>query len=60
MLNHLRRFLKNESGTAAVEYGLLVSGISLAIIPAVNNVGQKLVQAFTTIQNAPYPIHTFV
>lgn len=53
MLNHLRRFLKNESGTADVEYGLLVSGISLAIIPAVNNVGQMLVQVFTTIQNAP-------
>ena len=52
MLNHLRRFLKNESGTAAIEYGLIVSGISLAIIPAVNNVGQKLVQVFTIIETA--------
>jgi Flp pilus assembly pilin Flp len=30
MLNHLRRFLKNESGTAAVEYGLLPAAVRLA------------------------------
>ncbi len=52
MSAHLRRFLKNESGTAAIEYGLLASGIAVVIIPAVKDVGQKLVAVFTTIQHA--------
>jgi pilus assembly protein Flp/PilA len=52
MMNLLKRFLKNESGAAAIEYGLIASGISVAIIPGVNSVGSKLVQTFTTIGNA--------
>jgi pilus assembly protein Flp/PilA len=52
MLNHMRRFLKDESGAAAIEYGLITSGISVAIIPSVKNVGVKLVNIFTLIQNA--------
>jgi len=52
MLNHMRRFLKNESGAAAIEYGLLASGVSVAIIPSVNNVGNKLIHVFTILQNA--------
>jgi len=51
-LNQIRKFLKNESGAAAVEYGLITSGISIAIIPSVTGVGNKLVAIFTTIQNA--------
>lgn len=52
MLNKIRDFLKNDSGAAAVEYGLITSGISIVIIPAVNGVGNKLVAVFTQIQNA--------
>jgi pilus assembly protein Flp/PilA len=52
MLTQLRRFLKNESGAAAIEYGLLASGISVAIIPSVKDVGSKLVQVFPVLQNA--------
>ncbi len=52
MLNHVRRFLKDETGVAAVEYGLIVSGIALAIIPSVKDAGAKLVDIFTTLQNA--------
>ena len=51
-MNHLKRFLKDESGAAAIEYGLITSGISVAIIPGVKDVGTKLVAIFTTIQNA--------
>ena len=47
-----RRFLKNQSGAAAIEYGLLASGISVAIIPSVKNVGTQLVNVFSTIQHA--------
>ena len=52
MLNLMRRFLKDQSGTAAIEYGLITSGISVAIIPSVNNVGTKLVHIFTVLQSA--------
>ncbi len=52
MLNHLKRFVKDESGAAAIEYGLITSGISVAIIPGVRDVGAKLVAIFTTLQNA--------
>ena len=52
MLKQLRRFLKDESGTAAIEYGLLASGISVAVIPGVNNVGTKLAHIFSLLQNA--------
>jgi pilus assembly protein Flp/PilA len=52
MLKEMRRFLKDQSGAAAIEYGLLASGISVAVIPAVKDVGQKLVHVFTVLQNA--------
>jgi pilus assembly protein Flp/PilA len=52
MLNQMRRFLKDQSGAAAIEYGLLASGISVVIIPAVKDTGAKLVNVFTILQNA--------
>jgi Flp pilus assembly pilin Flp len=52
MLKQLQRFLKDESGTAAIEYGLITSGISLAIIPSVKEVGAKLADIFSLLQNA--------
>jgi pilus assembly protein Flp/PilA len=52
MLKEMRRFLKDQSGVAAIEYGLIASGISVVIIPSVKNVGIKLVNVFTTIHHA--------
>jgi pilus assembly protein Flp/PilA len=52
MSKQMRKFLKNESGAAAVEYGLITSGISVVIIPSVTGVGNKLSAIFTTIQTA--------
>jgi pilus assembly protein Flp/PilA len=52
MLTQIKRFLKNESGAAAIEYGLLASGISVVIIPSVKNVGQQLLHVFTILENA--------
>jgi pilus assembly protein Flp/PilA len=52
MLKQIRKFLKNESGAAAVEYGLITSGISIAIIPSVTGVGNKLAVIFSQIQTA--------
>jgi Flp pilus assembly pilin Flp len=52
MFKQMQRFLKDESGAAAIEYGLLTSGISVAIIPTIKNVGVKLVDIFTALQSA--------
>ena len=52
MINLIKRFAKDQSGTAAIEYGLITSGISVVIIPGVHNVGTKLVSTFQTLQNA--------
>ena len=35
-------FLSSESGATAIEYGLIVVGIALAIIAAVSSVGTAL------------------
>ncbi len=43
------RFLKNESGATAIEYGLIAAGISVAIIAVVNGLGTQLKTTFTTI-----------
>jgi pilus assembly protein Flp/PilA len=48
----LARFLKDESGATAIEYGLIAAGISVAIIAVVQGLGTKLNSTFTTVQNA--------
>ena len=39
MKNLFVRFVKNESGATAIEYGLIAAGISVAIIAVVNGLG---------------------
>ena len=36
------RFLRDESGATAIEYGLIAAGISVAIIAVVQGLGAKL------------------
>ena len=43
-------FLKDESGAAAIEYGLIAAGISVAIITVVNSLGGQLKTTFTTVK----------
>ena len=43
------RFVKNESGATAIEYGLIAAGISVAIIAVVNGLGTTLNAKFTSI-----------
>jgi pilus assembly protein Flp/PilA len=47
----LTRFLRDESGATAIEYGLIAAGISIAIITVVKNVGTNLSGTFTSVQN---------
>ena len=42
MKNLVSRFLKDESGATAIEYGLIAAGIAIAIIAAVQGVGGQL------------------
>ena len=50
MKNLVSRFLKDQSGATAIEYGLIAAGISVAIIVVVNSIGSKLNIAFTNVQ----------
>jgi pilus assembly protein Flp/PilA len=45
------RFVKDESGATAIEYGLIAAGISVAIIAVVNGLGTKLSGTFTSISS---------
>jgi pilus assembly protein Flp/PilA len=49
MKNLFVRFVKNESGATAIEYGLIAAGISVAIIAVVNGLGTTLNAKFTSI-----------
>jgi pilus assembly protein Flp/PilA len=52
MKNLIARFVKDESGATAIEYGLIAAGISLAIIAVVNGLGTNLNNKFTSINNS--------
>ena len=45
------RFIKNESGATAIEYGLIAALIAVVIIGAVTVVGTSLSTTFTTISS---------
>ena len=47
-----KRFIRDESGATAIEYGLIAAGISVAIITVLKGVGTKLGSTFTSVQNA--------
>jgi pilus assembly protein Flp/PilA len=52
MSKFVTRFIKNESGATAIEYGLIVALIAVVIITAVSTVGTNLNAAFTSIGTA--------
>ena len=52
MKNLIARFVKDESGATAIEYGLIAAGISLAIIAVVNGLGTNLNAKFTSINTS--------
>jgi pilus assembly protein Flp/PilA len=52
MKNLISRFVKDESGATAIEYGLIAAGISLAIIAVVNGLGSNLNTKFTSINGS--------
>ena len=48
----LQKFIADESGATAIEYGLIAAGIAIAIITAVNGLGTKLSSNFNTISSS--------
>jgi pilus assembly protein Flp/PilA len=51
-MRNIMRFLRDESGATAIEYGLIAAGISVAIIAAVKTTGTKLTTTLTSVTNA--------
>jgi pilus assembly protein Flp/PilA len=51
MLAKLRKFIRDESGATAIEYGLIAAGISVAIIAVVNGLGTKVKTRFSSISS---------
>ena len=43
------KFVKDDSGATAIEYGLIAAGISVAIIAVVNSLGTKLNTTFSSV-----------
>jgi pilus assembly protein Flp/PilA len=52
MIGLLARFATDESGTTAIEYSILASGIAVAIILAVNSLGTQVNTSFTNVANS--------
>ena len=46
------RFLKDDTGATAIEYGLIAAGISVAIIAVVQSLGSSLNTTFTSVATA--------
>ena len=51
MKNLFVRFMKDDSGATAIEYGLIAAGISVAIIAVVNGLGTSLNAKFQSISD---------
>jgi pilus assembly protein Flp/PilA len=45
----MNKFVKDESGGTAVEYGLIVAAISVAILTVLNAVSAPLIKTFASI-----------
>ena len=49
MQNITARFIKDESGATAIEYGLLAAVLGVAVIAAGGALGGKLTSSFNTL-----------
>ena len=45
----LRKFMRNEKGATAIEYGLIATLIAIAAITAMTSVGNKLTTTFNNV-----------
>lgn len=54
-MNTISRFLRDESGATAIEYGLIAALISVVIIVTITAVGGKLKDAFQSVADGLTP-----
>ncbi len=52
MSNFMTRFLKDESGATAIEYGLIAALIAVVLVGALTAVGTSLTGAFEKVSTA--------
>lgn len=50
-MNLISRFVRDESGATAIEYGLIAALIAVVIITGVKAVGTKLSSTFDCVKN---------
>ena len=46
----IRKFITDEAGVTAIEYGLIAALIAVVIVTAVTNVGTQLNSIFSTVK----------
>ena len=51
MSKFVSRFLKDESGATAIEYGLIAALIAVAAIAAMSSLGNNLSNTFNDVNN---------
>ena len=51
-MNLISRFVRDESGATAIEYGLIAALIAVVIVTAVTTIGTKLNTSFGNVGNA--------
>ena len=51
-MNVITRFLKDQSGATAIEYGLIAGLISVVIITAITTIGTNLTTKFNEVATA--------
>jgi len=49
MVKHIRKFVKDESGATAIEYGLIAALIAVALIAALGSLGTSLSGMFNGV-----------
>jgi len=52
MKNLIARFVQDDKGATAIEYGLIAAGIAVAIIVVVQGLGTNLNNTFGNVSNA--------
>jgi pilus assembly protein Flp/PilA len=49
MLNHVRNFVRDESGATMIEYGLIAALVAVAAIVALQSLGTSISGMFTAV-----------
>jgi pilus assembly protein Flp/PilA len=52
MLHYMKKFLSDDRGATALEYGLIASLVAVAIIAGVRTLGKNLNNTFNTVSSA--------